>query len=89
VRPISTADGAEEIGDWSWDLITRCCGQEPDDRPTLLDIRKWLSDGGIQDDRPPAKPFPNADMLNLQSVPYGVDVERAEEILAQIKVGHR
>jgi hypothetical protein len=88
-RPASTDDGANEIDDESWDLIIKCCVPDPDDRFTLLDIRKWLSNLGIQDNRPPAKPLPGAEIMKLRETYHGVDIGRAGEVLAQIMVGRR
>jgi hypothetical protein len=85
-RPLSTDDGVGEIDDFSWDLIIKCCALEPDDRPTLSDIQKWLANLGIEDDRPPAKPSPGAEILKLRYSHPGVDIEHMGDILARIKV---
>jgi hypothetical protein len=88
IRFVSTDDGVDEIDDKSWDLITRCCALEPDDRPMLSDIQKWLANRDIQDNRPPAKPFPGAEILKSRRTFYGVDISRAGDVLARIIVGH-
>jgi hypothetical protein len=87
-RPASTDDGVDEIDDQSWDLITRCCTPEPDDRLSLPNIKKWLANLGIQDNRPPARPLPGNEILQSRKANYGVDIDRAGEVLAQIIVGH-
>jgi hypothetical protein len=87
-RIVSPDDSADEIDNKSWDLITRCCALEPDDRPTLSDIWKWLASWGIQDNRPPAKPFPGVEILKSRRTFFGVDLGRAGEVLARIIVGH-
>jgi hypothetical protein len=86
-RPLSTDDGASEIDDLSWDLITKCCAPEPDKRPTLLDIQKWLANLSIEDNRSPAKPLPGAEILKLRYPHPGVNIECMGDILARIKVG--
>jgi hypothetical protein len=87
VRPVSRNDGMDEIDDESWDLITRCCAPEPDDRLTLPDIQKWLANIYIEDNRPPAKPLRGGETLKLRQTYHGVDISRAGEVLAQIIVG--
>jgi hypothetical protein len=87
-RFVSTDDGPDKIDEKYWDLITRCCTLEPDNRPTLSDIQKWLTNWGIQDNRPPAKPFTGAEILKSRRTFYGVDIGRAGEVLARIIVGH-
>jgi hypothetical protein len=86
MRPVPSDDGVGKIDDVSWELITKCCVQEPDDRLTLPDIRKWLTNQGIRDNRPPAKPLPGAEILQPRAADYGVDIARAREVLALIVV---
>lgn len=88
VRPTSTDDGTDEIDDLSWDLITRCCAQEPDDRFTLHDIQKRISYIGIQDNRSPARPLRGSEVLQLRTTEQGVDIARAGEVLTRVAVGH-
>jgi hypothetical protein len=87
--PMRPGAGEIDDSDVSWDLVTRCCAQKPDDRLTLPDIQKWLANQGIQDNRPPVKTLPGAEILQLRATQYGVDIARAREVLAQIVVSNR
>jgi hypothetical protein len=86
-RPPSTDDGTGEIDDLYWDLTTKCCALEPDDRPTLSEIQKWLTNLNIEDNRSPAKPLPGAEFLKLRNPHPGVNIERMADLLGRIKVG--
>jgi hypothetical protein len=89
MQPMSIDSGATEIDNLSWDLITKCCAQEPDNRFTLSDIREWLTNQDIKDNRPPAKPLPGAEILQLRVTHFGVDIALAREVLARIVVSHQ
>jgi serine/threonine protein kinase len=86
-RPVLADNDTDKIEDSFWDLITKCCVPKPNRRLTLPDIRKWLGNLGLEDNRPPAKPLPGNEILKLWETHRGVDVEHMRDVLAQIKVG--
>jgi hypothetical protein len=89
MRILSSDDSTSGIDDASWELITRCCALQPDDRLTLPDIQKWVANQCPQDNRRPTKPLPGAEILQLCATHYGVDIARAREVLARIIVRYR
>ncbi|KXN83999.1 Cytokinesis protein sepH [Leucoagaricus sp. SymC.cos] len=76
----------DTIDDHAWSLIMRCCAPEPEDRPNISIVREQVRDLKIWDDRPEAKSIPGAEILKLRSPVMKVDLDRVEELVAQVQV---
>ncbi|KXN85811.1 Dual specificity protein kinase pyk3 [Leucoagaricus sp. SymC.cos] len=88
IRPDRTDAEMDEIEDKAWELITKCCAQDPEDRPDWSQIQETLADMEIEEDcRPPATPLPIPEVQASRSRPE-VDIDRAEIALNQAEVLH-
>ncbi|KXN85809.1 Tyrosine-protein kinase CSK [Leucoagaricus sp. SymC.cos] len=88
MRPDHTDVEMDEIDDKAWELITKCCAQDPEDRPDWSQIQEMLANMEIEEDcRPPATPLPIPEVQALRSRPE-VDMDRAEIALSQAEVLH-
>jgi hypothetical protein len=47
----------DEINDQFWGLIMKCCVSEPGDRHFTSEIKEFLANMQIQDDRPATQSF--------------------------------
>ncbi|KXN84543.1 hypothetical protein AN958_12354 [Leucoagaricus sp. SymC.cos] len=56
-RPDRSDNNIDEIDDNAWDLILKCCAQNPDDQPGILQIQEMVTSLNIEDNRPAAKPL--------------------------------
>ncbi|KXN83031.1 Ribosomal protein S6 kinase alpha-5 [Leucoagaricus sp. SymC.cos] len=56
-RPDRSDNDIDELDDKAWDLITKCCAQNPDDQASLSQIQEMVANLGIEDNRPAAKPL--------------------------------
>ncbi|KXN84535.1 Ribosomal protein S6 kinase alpha-5 [Leucoagaricus sp. SymC.cos] len=83
-RPDRSDDDIDEIDDRAWDLITKCCAQNPDDQASLSQIQEMLADFGLEDNRPTAKPLVGPEVLALRSRPE-IDFDQAESALGKIQ----
>ncbi|KXN81654.1 Ribosomal protein S6 kinase alpha-5 [Leucoagaricus sp. SymC.cos] len=86
-RPDRSDDDTDEIDDKAWDLITRCCAQNPDDLPDISQIQEMVVGLGIEDNRPVAKPLVGPEVLALRSRPK-IDFDQAETALGKIQASH-
>ncbi|KXN84856.1 Cytokinesis protein sepH [Leucoagaricus sp. SymC.cos] len=88
IRPDHTDAEMDEIDDKAWELITKCCAQEPEDQPNWSQIQEMLANMEIEEDRrPTATPLPIPEVQVLRSRPE-VDIDRAEIALNQAEVLH-
>ncbi|KXN85983.1 Ribosomal protein S6 kinase alpha-5 [Leucoagaricus sp. SymC.cos] len=84
-RPDRSDNDIDEIDDRAWDLITKCCTQNPDDQPDILQIQEMVASLGIEDNRPAAKPLVGPEVLALRTRPE-IDFDQAESALGKIQV---
>ncbi|KXN83033.1 Cytokinesis protein sepH [Leucoagaricus sp. SymC.cos] len=84
-RPNRSDNDIDEIDDKAWDLITKCCAQNPVDQASLSQIQEMVTDLGIEDNRPAAKPMVGPEVLALRSRPE-IDFDQAESTLGKIQV---
>ncbi|KXN81904.1 Tyrosine-protein kinase CSK [Leucoagaricus sp. SymC.cos] len=88
IRPDRADAEMDEMDDKAWELIVKCCAQEPEDRPDWSQIREMLANMEIEEDcRPPATPLPIPEVQVLRSRPE-LDIDRAEIALNQAEVLH-
>ncbi|KAF5361836.1 hypothetical protein D9756_002616 [Leucocoprinus leucothites] len=74
----------DPIDDQGWNLITKCCTPEPEDRLKISAIQELLADMKVWDDRPPMKDVPGADIFRPRLDPE-IDLNRAGEILDKLQ----
>ncbi|KXN82288.1 Ribosomal protein S6 kinase alpha-5 [Leucoagaricus sp. SymC.cos] len=65
-RPDRSDNDIDEIDDNAWDLITKCCAQNPDDQASLSQIQEMVANLGIEDNRPAAKPLVGPEVLAVE-----------------------
>ncbi|KXN82813.1 Serine/threonine-protein kinase HT1 [Leucoagaricus sp. SymC.cos] len=88
IRPDHTDAEMDKIDDKAWELITKCCAQDPEDRPGWSQIQEMLASMEIEKDRRlSATPLPIPEVQALRSRPE-VDLDRAEIALNQAEVLH-
>ncbi|KXN92522.1 Alpha-xylosidase [Leucoagaricus sp. SymC.cos] len=88
IWPDCTDAEMDEIDDKAWELITKCCAQEPKDQPDWSQIQEMLVNMEIEEDhRPTAMPLPIPEVQVLRSRPE-VDIDHAEIALNQAEVLH-
>lgn len=75
----------DTINDQAWDLITKCCAPEPDDRLKIPAIQELIADMKVWDDRPPVQALPEAEISKLRSTSE-IDLNRVGELLDQVQV---
>ncbi|KAF5353889.1 hypothetical protein D9756_007267 [Leucocoprinus leucothites] len=74
----------DEIDDRAWNLITKCCAPDPEDRLHVLGIQELLADMKIWDERPTAKPVFGAEIYKRRSNP-SIDLNRVSEVLDRVR----
>lgn len=72
------------IDDQAWNLITKCCTPEPEDRLNISGIQELIKDMKIWDDRPAGKVNLGTELLGLRSASE-VDLNRVGELLDVIQ----
>ncbi|KAF5361876.1 hypothetical protein D9756_002592 [Leucocoprinus leucothites] len=73
----------DEIDDNAWNLITKCCAPEPEDRFDTPAVQELIVDMKIWDDRPAAKAVFGAEISKLRANPE-IDLTRVAELLDQL-----
>ncbi|KAJ3576458.1 hypothetical protein NP233_g414 [Leucocoprinus birnbaumii] len=85
-RPTDSNEGMEMIDDNMWRLIEQCCSSNWEDRPTASRAMELITITiEADDDRPPAKQSPDANILALRSRAE-VNFPDVEALLGRIRV---
>ncbi|KAF5361837.1 hypothetical protein D9756_002615 [Leucocoprinus leucothites] len=74
----------DEIDDQAWNLITRCCAPEPEDRLKPMAIEELIVDMKVWDDRPAAKAVVGTEISKLRANPE-IDLNRVGELLDKLQ----
>jgi serine/threonine protein kinase len=83
-RPYRMDGDMDEIDDQAWDLITKCCAHDPQNRPEAPEVHDLIANMKIGDDRPEANCLFIPEVLALRSRP-NVDFDRVKALLDPIQ----
>ncbi|KXN92513.1 Serine/threonine-protein kinase HT1 [Leucoagaricus sp. SymC.cos] len=89
IRPDRTDAEMDEIDDKAWELITKCCAHEPEDRPDWSQIREMLANMEIEEDhRPPAMPLPIPEVQALRPLSELIENHTKDIAMAVVEFEH-
>ncbi|KAF5362327.1 hypothetical protein D9756_002589 [Leucocoprinus leucothites] len=84
-RPEHRDDDMDQIDDQAWNLITKCCRLERNDRPAASTVQDTISSWRIEDHRLSVNDSPGSMLLEMRARP-NVDFNRVESLLSKIQV---